>query len=145
MYESAFLYTLEKVIGTNALVSHGIANHEVSESVDVTRRPDREKTININRIVARSFVCSHLLEDFLGSDVRAIDFEHAFGENEVFTPESEQVGLHRTTGRTVVIETGDTTIDGERWSVEESSLQKILEIASLVLVWSMCLKSIKSL
>jgi len=36
-----------------------------------------------------------------------------------------------------------TAIDGERWSVEESSLKKIFEITSLMLVWSLRLKRVR--
>jgi len=101
--------TFEKVIGTNALVSHGISNHVVSELVDVTRSPEFWlKGNQKSDLYDLVFLFVYILKNFFGSDVGAIDFEHVFGKHEVFAPEGKQVGLHTTTRGTVVVETSDT-------------------------------------
>jgi hypothetical protein len=74
------------------------------------------------------------LKDLVESEIGAADFEHIFFEHEVLAPEVLHVRLELGTEGTVVVETGDTTVDFETWSEEKLLLKQILTLLTLVLL-----------
>lgn len=50
------------------------------------------------------------------------------------SPEGDDVGLDSAARRTKVVETGNTLVGGERGPVEETTLQKVLEVSTVDVV-----------
>ncbi|KUI60383.1 hypothetical protein VP1G_11257 [Cytospora mali] len=89
---------LDKVVGPQDLAVLGVLAHPVGELVDVTAG----------------------LEDLVGRQDAAVDLEHILLEDEVFPPRLDDVCLETAARRTVVEETGDTTVDLEGGGVEHA-------------------------
>ena len=64
------------------------------------------------------------LEDLVWGESSAVELEHVLLEDEVLAPDLNDVGLEGATWWAVVEETGDTIVDLERWSVEETASQQ---------------------
>lgn len=67
------------------------------------------------------------LENLVWGESSAVELEHVLLEDEVLAPDLNDVGLEGATWWAVVEETGDTIVDLERWSVEETTSQKGVE------------------
>lgn len=79
----------------------------------------------------RTMIVHRLLENDLGREHRAIDLEHLLFENEMPSPERDQIVLQRTTHGTVIVQTIDTTVNSEGLIVEKPSFQQILQLGTV--------------
>jgi hypothetical protein len=69
----------------------------------------------------------NLLEHIMRRDTCSIDLQDILRDNEDLPPQSEEVGLDGTTGRTEIVQATDTSVNRERREEERSPLQQILE------------------
>ena len=91
-------------------------------------------------VVRHTRSCGNALEHDVRGKISAVYFEHVLLEHKVLAPECKEIGLridyacskrdmrylNGATGRAVVVETLDTTIDAEGCGVEEAMLQEFL-------------------
>lgn len=94
-------HLLDQVIGTEDLASLGVLAHPVGELVHVPGS----------------------LQNLVGGEHAAVDLKHILLEHEVLAPCVGQVGDQSGTGRAIVKETRDTTVDFEGGGVEHAAAE----------------------
>ena len=94
-------HLLDQVVGTEDLAGLGVLAHPVGELVHVPGG----------------------LENLVGGEHAAVDLKHILLEHEVLAPCIGQVGDQSGTGRAIVIETRDTTVDLEGGGVEHAAAE----------------------
>lgn len=99
--ETGLEHLLDQMVGSEDLTGGKVSAHPVGKLVDVARG----------------------LEHLVGGQHGGVNLEHIVLEHKVISPRVDDPGLQSTSGRTVVVETGNSVVNLKRGGVKEPSLE----------------------